>query len=46
VILKEALNLNENQVIFGFTPLGYPKPGYIKISNKKRKRLEDIVEFL
>jgi nitroreductase len=46
VILKEALNLNENQLIFGITPLGYPKPGFIKTLNKKRKTFEDIVEFL
>lgn len=46
VILKEALNINENQLIFGITPLGYPKPGFIKTLNKKRKTLEDIVEFL
>jgi len=46
VILKEALNLNDNQQIFGITPLGYPKPGFKKDSNKQRKNLEDIVEFL
>ena len=46
VILKEALNINKNQLIFGITPLGYPKPGYIKTLNKKRKTLENIVEFL
>jgi nitroreductase len=46
VILREALNLNENQLIFGITPLGYPKPGFIKAPNKKRKPLGDIVEFL
>jgi nitroreductase len=46
VILKEALNINKNQLIFGITPLGYPKPGFIKTLNKKRKTLEDIVEFL
>ena len=45
-ILKEALNINKNQLIFGITPLGYPKPGFIKTLNKKRKSLEDIVEFL
>jgi len=46
VILKEALNINKTQLIFGITPLGYPKPGFIKTLNKKRKSLEDIVEFL
>lgn len=45
-ILKEALNIKDNQLIFGITPLGYPKPGFIKAFNKKRKSLGDIVEFL
>ncbi|MCX6255916.1 MAG: nitroreductase family protein [Bacteroidia bacterium] len=46
VILNEALNINDNQLIFGITPLGYPKPGFMKTLNKKRKPLGDIVEFL
>jgi nitroreductase len=46
VILKEALNINDNQLIFGITPLGYPKPGFMKVLNKKRKPLGDVVEFL
>jgi nitroreductase len=46
VILKEALNLNDNQLVFGITPLGYPKPGFKKSLSKKRNSLEDIVEFL
>jgi len=46
VLLKEALNPDENQLIFGITPLGYPKPGFQKTTIKKRKSLEDIVEFL
>ncbi len=45
-LLKKALNLNENQVVFGITPLGYPVQGYTKTLPKKRKSLEDIVEFL
>ena len=31
-ILKEVLNLNENHLIFGITPLGYPKYNELKIS--------------
>jgi nitroreductase len=46
VMLKEALNVNDNQLIFGITPLVYPKPGFKKGLNKERKPLEDIVEFL
>jgi nitroreductase len=45
-LLKEALNPDENQLIFGITPLGYPKSGYQKTLIKKRKPLADIVEFL
>jgi nitroreductase len=46
VLLRHALNCNENQMIFGITPLGYPKPGFHKILNKKRKSISDIVEYL
>jgi nitroreductase len=45
VLLKEALNTGENQLIFGITPLGYPKPGFKKAMIKKRKPLEEITEF-
>jgi nitroreductase len=46
VILKEALSLNDDQLVFGITPLGYPKPGFKKTLSKKRKPLDDIAEFL
>ena len=45
-LLKKALNTDDNQLIFGITPLGYPKPGFRKTLVKKRKSLKDIVEFL
>ena len=45
-LLKEVLNPDDNLLIFGITPLGYPKPGFQKTLIKKRKSLEDIVEFL
>jgi nitroreductase len=45
-LLKEAINPDENQVIYGITPLGYPKPGFQKTFMKKRKSLEEIIEFL
>ncbi len=44
--LRKALNLNNNQVIFGITPLGYPKAGFTKKGVKNRKPLNDIVEYL
>jgi nitroreductase len=45
-VLKNALNTEEDQMIFGITPLGYPRPGFKKASLKNRKPLSDIVEFL
>jgi len=46
VLLREALKLEEDQLLFGITPLGYSKPGFQKTSIKKRKPLDEIVEFL
>lgn len=45
-MLRKALKLGKNQIVFGITPLGYPKSGYRKSDTKKRKPLEDIVEYL
>ena len=45
-LLKEALNPSENQQIYAMTPLGYPKAGFQKSFIKKRKPLDEIVEFL
>jgi nitroreductase len=45
-LLKEAINPDKNELIFGMIPLGYPKSGFRKSMIKKRKSLEDIVEFL
>jgi nitroreductase len=44
--LREALKLGQDQVVFGITPLGYPKKGFKKSGNKKRKPLDEIVEYL
>lgn len=45
-ILREALNLKDNEVVYGITPLGYQKAGFKKSLSKKRKPFDDIVEFL
>ncbi|MCJ7501357.1 nitroreductase family protein [bacterium] len=45
-LLREALSLEENEIIYSITPLGYPKEGFIKKGNKKRKEISKIVEFL
>ncbi|MDP4223097.1 MAG: nitroreductase family protein [Bacteroidota bacterium] len=46
IMLREALNLDGNQIIYGITPLGYPRQGYRKSLSKKRKPLDEIVEYL
>lgn len=46
LILRQALNIKEDEQVFGIIPLGYPKSGFKKELNKNRKNLEDIVEFL
>lgn len=45
-MLREALSLTENQVVFGITPLGYQKDGFRKAGIKKRKAPEDIILFI
>lgn len=45
-LLREVLKPDENQLIFGMTPLGYPGPGYKKTLPKNRKTIEQIVEYL
>lgn len=45
-MLRKALNLDNNQLIFGITPLGYPKSGYKKTLVKNRKPLSEICDFL
>ena len=45
-LLSKALDLTENQVPFGITPLGYPKAGFEKSQVKNRKPTEEIAEFL
>ncbi|HOO98474.1 MAG TPA: nitroreductase family protein [Bacteroidales bacterium] len=44
--LREALGLRKDQVVFGITPLGYPKPGYQKSTLKNRKPKDEIAEYL
>ena len=46
VILRSALELKENEVVFSITPLGYQKQGFKKAGNKKRKPLDEIVKIL
>jgi nitroreductase len=45
-LLNEALNLQEGEIIFGITPLGYQREGYKKSGLKTRRSLDEITEFL
>ncbi|HJZ39132.1 MAG TPA: nitroreductase family protein [Bacteroidales bacterium] len=45
-ILRKVLDLDDNRVVFGITPLGYPRPGFVKKGNKNRKTLDEIVKYL
>ncbi|MBN2634315.1 MAG: nitroreductase family protein [Bacteroidales bacterium] len=45
-LLREALELKQDQVVFGITPLGYPKAGYQKSTLKNRKPQDEIAEFI
>ena len=42
--LAKAIRLNENEVVYCITPLGYPPKDFQKHRNKKRKPLEEIVK--
>lgn len=45
-LLREALQLTDNEVIYSITPLGYPNDGYQKKGEKMRKPLGEIVQFI
>ncbi|MDF1526917.1 MAG: nitroreductase family protein [bacterium] len=45
-MLREALSLKENEIVYSITPLGYPKKGFEKKGNKNRKAMDEIVQFL
>lgn len=45
-ILREALQLNDQEVVYSITPLGYPNDGYKKKGEKIRKPLNEIVSFI
>jgi nitroreductase len=45
-ILRNALGLSDNQVVFGITPLGYSHDGVGKRGNKTRKGMAEVVRFI
>jgi len=44
--LAEAIGLEENEIIYCITPLGYPHENFHRQGNKKRKALEEVVKFI
>jgi nitroreductase len=46
LMLREALSLADDETVYSITPLGYSKEGFEKRGNKKRKAMEEVVEFL
>ncbi|MFO7658052.1 MAG: nitroreductase family protein [Bacteroidales bacterium] len=45
-LLRDALKLEKDEIVFAITPLGYQYPGYEKKGNKTRKELKEIVRYL
>lgn len=45
-IVKKALGLDDDDIPFYVTPLGYPEPGYVVTGIKNRKKLEEIAVFI
>lgn len=45
-ILREALKLTDNEVVYSITPLGYQNEGYQKKGEKIRKPLGEVVMFI
>lgn len=46
VMLRKVLDLDENHVVYSITPLGYPRKGFVRRGEKKRKPLNEIVRYL
>ena len=44
--LRKVLGITPGQEIIGMTPLGYPRPGFRKSGNRKRKDYSEVVEIL
>jgi len=44
--LREVMQLSENEVIYGITPLGYTNDTLVENTTKVRKTIEEVVEFL
>jgi nitroreductase len=45
-VLYAALDLKENECVYGLTPLGYPKSDYSKKGYKERKSFDEVVDWM
>ena len=45
LILRKALELKEDERVYAFTPLGYPRPGWVNPRSKTRKSAAEVIEF-
>ncbi len=45
IVLREALELKEDEEVFAITPLGYPPSAYSTNQQKQRKDFSGVVEF-
>ena len=45
-VLRSALELRPEEVVFAITPLGYPPAGFERRGTKQRKSLADVARFL
>jgi nitroreductase len=45
-ILRRALNLTEDEVVYSIAALGYTKLSFVKKGSKLRKPLEEMVKYL
>lgn len=45
-LLHNALELADHQVVYGITPLGYPRADYKRKDVKTRKTLQEVVRYL
>lgn len=44
-VLRSALSLQKDEIVYAITPLGYPKKGFKKRMTKQRKSLEEVVQI-
>jgi len=45
-VLRTALELKENERVFSITPLGYPRTGFVKRNDKKRRAFNEVVTYV